>query len=318
MFRRRGQRSTRPGEHRPVMLDQVLAALDPKPGEVVVDCTVGYAGHAVELLRRVGPEGMLVALDLDGGNIPAATEKLAAVGHLFALHHANFAGVLSALAAEGLAGCDVLLADIGMSSMQVDDGDRGFSYMRDGPLDMRMDRSRGPTAAHLLKSLAAEELAACFRDIGDEPDAERIATAIIERREIKPLERTRELMELILEAAPASINPNPLPGEPSPRQQQIRPTARVFQALRILVNRELANLQELLRVLPTCLRPGGRAAIISFHSGEDRLVKAAFRDGLRAGIYEKVSDDPIRPTFAEKTANPRARSAKMRVAVRAR
>ena len=318
MDRRRGGRSTPHGAHRPVMLDEVLAALNPQPGEVVVDCTLGFAGHAAELLRRVGPAGKLVALDLDAANLPPARDMLAAISPNFELHHANFAGFPAALAAAGLDGCDCLLADLGMSSMQVDDAERGFSFMRDGPLDMRMDRTRGRTAADLLHTLPAEDLAAAFRELGDEPEAEAIAQAIVRRRAAQPLERTRELMDLVMEAAPVRVNPNPMKGEPTPRQQMIRPTARVFQALRILVNRELANLQELLRVLPWCLRPGGRAAVISFHSGEDRLVKAAFREGLRGGVYAAVSEEPVRPTFGERTDNPRARSAKLRWAVRAR
>jgi 16S rRNA (cytosine1402-N4)-methyltransferase len=237
---------------------------------------------------------------------------LAAVGPNFHLHHGNFAGVPQALAAAGLDGCDCLLADLGMSSMQVDDPERGFSFMRDGPLDMRMDHTRGRTAAELLNTLPADDLAAAFRDIGDEPEADKIAAAIVHRRGTRPIERTRELMELVMEAAPVRVNPNPMKGEPTPRQQMMRPTARVFQALRILVNRELANLQELLRVLPWCLRPGGRAAVISFHSGEDRLVKAAFKDGQRTGVYEQISEEPVRPTFGERTDNPRSRSAKLR------
>jgi len=298
------------------MLGEVLAALDPKPGEVAVDCTVGYAGHAVELLRRVGPAGKLIGFDIDPANLVPAREKLAAVSPSFTLQHGNFAGFPTALAAEVLDGCDCLLADLGMSSMQVDDPDRGFSFMRDGPLDMRMDRSRGRTAAELLNSLSAEELASTFRELGDEPEADKIAAAIVQRRTTKPLERTSELMDLVLEAAPVRINAHPRKGQPTPRQQRIRPTARVFQALRILVNRELANLQELLRVLPWCLRPGGRAAIISFHSGEDRLVKAAFKEGLRAGVYGRVSEDPVRPTPGERFENPRARSAKLRWATK--
>ncbi len=317
MDRRRGRRSTPPGAHRPVMLDEVLAALDPKPGEVVVDCTLGFAGHAAELLRRVGPTGKLIALDLDPANLPPARERLAAVSPDFELHHANFAGFPAVLAAAGLDGCDAVLADLGMSSMQVDDADRGFSFMRDGPLDMRMDRTRGRTAAELLNTLPAEDLAAGFRDLGDEPEADTIAAAIVSRRSTKPIERTRELMDLVMEAAPVRVNPHPMKGEPTPRQQMIRPTARVFQALRILVNRELANLEELLRVLPWCLRPGGRAAVISFHSGEDRLVKAAFKEGQRTGIYKAISEEPVRPSFGERTDNPRARSAKLRWAVRA-
>jgi 16S rRNA (cytosine1402-N4)-methyltransferase len=298
------------------MLDEVLAALDPQLGEVVVDCTLGYAGHAAEFLKRVGPTGRLIGLDLDAANLPPAREKLASISPSFELHHTNFAGLPAALAAGGVDGCDCLVADLGMSSMQVDDAERGFSFMRDGPLDMRMDRTRGRTAAELLNTLPAEELAAAFRDLGDEPEAQKIAAAIVQRRAMMPIERTRELMGLVLEAAPVRVNPHPVKGEPTPRQQKIRPTARVFQALRILVNRELANLQELLRVLPWCLRPGGRAAIISFHSGEDRLVKAAFKEGERTNVYERISEEPVRPSFGERTDNPRARSAKLRWAVR--
>ncbi|MSR54859.1 MAG: 16S rRNA (cytosine(1402)-N(4))-methyltransferase RsmH [Gemmataceae bacterium] len=318
MHRRRGRQSTPQGAHRPVMLDEVLAALAPQEGEIAVDCTLGYAGHSAELLRRVGPLGRLFAFDLDEGNLAPARELLAAISPSFTLTHGNYAGFPAIIAAEGMEGCDCLLADLGMSSMQVDDGERGFSFMRDGPLDMRMDRSRGRTAAELLRTMTAEDLASAFRELGDEPDAERIAEAIVQRRETQSLERTRELMELILKEAPVKVNPNPRPGEPTVRQQEIRPTARVFQALRILVNRELANLQELLRLLPWCLKPGGRVAIISFHSGEDRLVKAAFRDGVRTGVYESASEEPVRPDYSEKMDNPRSRSAKLRCAVRSK
>jgi 16S rRNA (cytosine1402-N4)-methyltransferase len=201
-----------------------------------------------------------------------------------------------------------------MSSMQVDDRERGFSFMRDGPLDMRMDRSRGLTAAELLKSLTVEELAACFRELGDEPRAADIATAIVHQRQLKPIERTKELREIIEQAAPVRVDRTP--GAPPERRQLLAPTTRIFQALRIMVNRELANLSHLLRMLPSILAPGGTAAIISFHSGEDRLVKAAFREGLRAGTYYKISDHAIRPTFEERRANPRSRSAKLRWATK--
>jgi 16S rRNA (cytosine1402-N4)-methyltransferase len=216
------------------------------------------------------------------------------------------------LAAAHVDGCDCVLADLGMSSMQVDDPERGFSFARDGPLDMRMDTSRGRTAAELLNTMAAADLAAAFRELGDEPQAEKIAAAIVARRGAAPIARTRELLELVLQAAPVVVNVKPRKGEPTIRQQQIRPVARVFQALRILVNRELASLQELLRVLPSTFRPGGRVAMISFHSGEDRLVKNAFKEGQRAGWYVRVSDDPLRPSFGERVENPRARSAKLR------
>jgi 16S rRNA (cytosine1402-N4)-methyltransferase len=290
-----------------VLLDEVLAALAPRPGEVAVDCTVGWAGHAAELLRRVGPHGRLLGIDLDADNLPRARERLEAVGLPFALHHANFAGLPGVLAAEGVA-ADVLVADLGMSSMQVDDPERGFSYVRDGPLDMRMDRSRGRTAAQLLATIAEADLARALRELGDEPEAERVAAALVLARRRQPLERTGDVARVLLEASRGG-------GwrlHPTPGKWNLHPAARTFQVLRILVNRELANLGELLRVLPACLAPGGRTAVINFHSGEDRLVKAAFREGLHAGVYEAVADEPVRASFAERTGNPRARSAKLR------
>jgi 16S rRNA (cytosine1402-N4)-methyltransferase len=309
-----GQRSTPAGEHRPVLLDEVLAALDPRPGQVVVDCTVGWAGHAVELLRRVGPTGRLVGIDFDPDNLPRARERLDALGCPFALHHGNFAGLQTVLAAEGIAAVDAVLADLGMSSMQVDDAQRGFSYVRDGALDMRMDRSRGRTAAQLLATISEDDLRRALYELGDEPQAERIAAAVVRARQSAPVERTTDLARIIREAT-ADGTDRPWRLHPRPGQWNLHPAARTFQALRILVNRELANLEQLLRVLPAVLKPGGRAAIISFHSGEDRLVKAAFRDGQKAGTYAEVSADPVRAGFAERTTNPRARSAKLRRAV---
>jgi 16S rRNA (cytosine1402-N4)-methyltransferase len=309
---RSGPRSTPPGEHRPVLLDEVLAALDPSPGAVIVDCTVGWAGHSVELLRRAGPTGRVIGLDLDADNLPRARERLEAVGFPFSLHHANFAALPSVLAAEGVEAVDCLLADLGMSSMQVDDAERGFSYVRDGPLDMRMDRSRGRPASQLLATMPEEELARALRDLGDEPEAERLAAVIGAAAQRGELQRTRDLARVIMEVTKAE----PWRLHPRPGKWNLHPAARTFQALRILVNRELANLEQLLRVLPAVLRSGGRAAIISFHSGEDRLVKAAFRDGQRAGTYAAIAPEPIRATLEERAANPRSRSAKLRWARR--
>lgn len=313
-WRKRVRRSTAQGEHKPVLLAEVVAALKPQPGQVLVDCTLGFAGHSIEFLKLIAPDGLLIATDLDADNIEPAQRKLEAVGGLFSLHHTNFAGLANVIAGESVPAVDGLLADLGMSSMQVDDRSRGFSFMRDGPLDMRMDRTRGRTAAELLNTLSVEELASCFRDLGDEPRAEQIALAITAQRKAKPIERTKELRELIDQAAPVQVIRGP--GAPPERKQLLAPATRVFQALRILVNRELANLQHLLRMLPTILKPSGTAAIISFHSGEDRLVKVAFRDGFREGIYSAISEDAIRPTFEERRANPRSRSAKLRWARR--
>ena len=309
----RRPRSTPQGEHRPVLLDEVLAALAVGPGALVADCTTGWAGHSVELLRRAGPDGRLIGLDLDADNLPRARERLNAVGFPFALHHGNFAGLPTILAEEGIALVDAVLADLGMSSMQVDDAERGFSYSRDGPLDMRMDRTRGRTAAQVLATISAHDLASALNEFGDEPDAGRVAELLIEARDRGELVRTGDVARVLLDATTSGK----WRLQPTPGKWQTHPAARTFQALRILVNRELASLEQLLRVLPGLLKPGGRAAIISFHSGEDRLVKTSFRDGMRAGIYEAVSDEPVRARFAERTANPRSRSAKLRWAVRA-
>lgn len=309
---KRRPRSTPQGEHRPVLLDEVLTALAPQPGEIAVDCTLGWAGHAVELLRRVTPGGRLVAFDLDADNLPRARARLEEVGGDFTLHHGNFAGIASVLAAQGIEQADMILADLGMSSMQVDDAERGFSYVRDGPLDMRMDRSRGRSAADLLATISEAELAQALRDYGDEPDAQRVAALLVAARQHTPIRRTSDLARVLVEAqGQEAWRLHPTQGK-----WNLHPAARTFQALRILVNRELANLEHLLRVLPSLLRPGGRVAIISFHSGEDRLVKAAFRDNQRAGIFEAISPEPLRATFRERTANPRSRSAKLRWARR--
>jgi 16S rRNA (cytosine1402-N4)-methyltransferase len=288
-------RSTAPGEHVSVLPAEVLEALNPQDGQVMVDCTLGFAGHAADLLEHLGPTGRLIAFDLDGTNLPHAQNLLTEVGHPFTLHHGNFAGVANVLAAEGIVGVDGLLADLGMSSMQLDDRERGFSMMRDGPLDMRMDATRGRTAAELLATMSVEELTAAFT---------------VESREATPFTSTVQLRDFIELAAPVDVKIGP--GFLPPRKQRLLPATRVFQALRILVNRELANLQSLLRVLPYVLNPGGTAAIISFHSGEDRLVKNFFRDGLRMGVFAEISDNAVRPSEEEKLANPRARSAKLR------
>jgi 16S rRNA (cytosine1402-N4)-methyltransferase len=308
----RRPRSTPQGEHRPVLLEAVLAALAPRPGEVMVDCTLGFAGHAVELLQRLGPTGRLIGLDLDAEHLPRARERLQALGLPFEVRHSNFAGLPGILAELGLERVDGVLADLGMSSMQVDDSQRGFSYAREGPLDMRMDRSRGRTAAQILATISEEELCAAMRDFGDEPEPERVARLIVNARQAGELRTTADLSRLLLSASQPGWRLHPRPG-----QWNLHPAARTFQALRILVNRELNNLDGLLRLLPAVLRPGGRAVLISFHSGEDRLVKRAFREGLQAGLYEKIAAEPERASFPERQANPRSRSAKLRWAVRA-
>jgi 16S rRNA (cytosine1402-N4)-methyltransferase len=310
-----GRRSTPEGQHLPVLLAEVLDVLQPQPGSVLVDATVGWAGHSAALLARLGPTGRLVGTDLDPDNLPRAQERLASLGLPFSLHHGNFAGLPTVLATEGIETVDGILADLGMSSMQVDDPERGFSYVRNGPLDMRMDRTRGRTAAQLLETISHEELVSALRELGDEPDADRVTRAILSARDHGELQSTRDLSRVICAAVP-STKDKAWRLHPKPGKWQLHPAARTFQTLRILVNRELANLDRLLRVLPQLLRPGGRAAIISFHSGEDRLVKAAFREGLRSGVYRDISSEPLRASDEERQANPRSRSAKLRWAER--
>jgi 16S rRNA (cytosine1402-N4)-methyltransferase len=295
------------------LLADTLRLLDPKPGGILVDATVGHAGHSAALLPLLGPTGMLVGFDLDAENLAKARERLDVLALPYRLEHANFAGVQATLAAANILEVDGLIADLGFSSMQVDDPGRGFSYRREGPLDMRLDPSRGRTAAQILATIDEHELARHLRELADEPFAEKIARAIVAARTDTPPATTTELAQLIQEAT----GQTDWRLHPKEGVWKIHPAARTFQALRILVNRELANLENLLRVLPTILRPGGVAAIISFHSGEDRLVKAAFRDGLHRGDYAEVSDEPIRAGSEERFANPRSRSAKLRWARRA-
>lgn len=305
----RPRRSTPAGQHRPVLLAEILRLFDLKPGAVVVDSTVGFGGHSAELLKAVGPAGTLIGLDLDRANLDRARERLDPIGNPYQLHHLNFAGLAQVCPAP----VDAILADLGFSSMQVDDPARGLSYRRDGPLDMRLDQSRGKTAADIIGNITEDELTRHLRELADEPNAAGIAAAIVAARQREPITTTGQLAALLADVA---RKPN-WRLRPKPGVWEMHPATRTFQALRILVNRELANLEHLARVAPTLLAPGGVVAIISFHSGEDRLVKAAFREGLRRGDYREISEDPVRATFAEKTDNPRSRSAKLRWARRA-
>ena len=296
--------------HVPVLAGPVLDVLRPRPGQTVVDCTLGLGGHAKLLLERVTPGGRLVAFDFDAGNIDRATRVLSAVrGGQFTIHHGNFAGLPVKLAADGLSSVDAVLADLGVASPQIDDPARGFSYRRSGPLDMRMDVTRSESAAQLLARLSEADLRDALLDLGDETDAPAIARLVVARRKRSPIVTTEDLTALVCEARDFTLH--------RAAGAKLHPAARTFQALRMLVNREPQNLDRLLTTTPDVLRPGGRIAVISFHSGEDRRVKQSFRDGQRAGIYAETSPEPIVATEAEQRANPRSRSAKLRWAVRA-
>jgi 16S rRNA (cytosine1402-N4)-methyltransferase len=281
-----------------------LDVLALRPGTTVIDCTLGLGGHSSAMLERITPGGRLIAIDFDPGNFSIARPKLEATGGRFDLFHNNFAALPTVLAEAGVEKVDAILADLGVSSPQIDDPARGFSYRQPGPLDMRMDPTRGQPAAALLARLSEREIAEALLELGDETDAPQIARLIVERRADHPITTTEDLMAIVCEARDFTIQ--------RAAGAKLHPAARTFQALRILVNREMANLERLLRVIPDCLNPGGAAAIISFHSGEDRRVKESFRDAARGGIYADISREPIVATEAEIKANGRSRSAKLR------
>ncbi len=309
----RARGHTPAGSHVPVMLNEVVDALQPRPNEIALDCTLGHGGHAAALAARVAPDGFVIGLDWDSDELARTRADLEGRGLAVRARRSNFAGAAAVLEAEGLTAVDLVLADLGVSSMQLDRPDRGFSLKHDGPLDMRMDRSRGQPASGWLASATVEEIAGVLDRFGDEPDSDRIAQAITARfAERKPLRSTRDLVEVVLRAK--RIDPRTFKQESAFTSH---PAARTFQALRMATNREIENLAQLLRTLPWITKSGGRIAIISFHRGEDRMVSDAFARGLAEGTYSAISADPVLPARTEVHDNPRARSARLRWAVRA-
>ncbi len=308
----RAKGNTPAGTHVPILVEEVLECLRPAPGEIVVDCTLGYGGHASEFLKRIGPTGRLIGLDIDGAELERTGRRLAQEGASVSCHRSNFAGIAKVLQQENLAGVDVIFADLGVSSMQIDNPDRGMSYKHEGPLDMRMDDRLQRTGADLLRTLSEPDLAKAFSELADESDAEKIAHRIAELRAREPITQTSQLVQAVFEA-------KRLTAETWRRQRDrlgsLHPAARTFQALRILVNDEIGALKAFLQKAPLCLRPGGRIGVISFHSGEDRLVKHAFRDGYRNGVYESTAREVIVPGSREIRENPRSASAKFRWAI---
>lgn len=288
------------GTHRPIMVDEVLAVLAPKPGEVAVDCTLGYGGHAEALLARLGPSGRLIGLDQDPLELPRTEARLRAAGFgpdVLATYRSNFAGLPKALAELQLPGADVVLADLGVSSMQLDDPRRGFSFKYDGPLDMRMNPARGRPASAVLEAMTPAQLVELLKEAADETHAEVLGTELAGRSFATTGALASRIRALL----------------PRQNAQDVDSSIRgTFQALRIAVNDEFSALESLLRQLSSCLRPGGRVAILTFHSGEDRRVKAAFAAGFRAGIYGEISREVVRPAAEERRANPRSVAAKLR------
>ncbi len=301
--------------HQTVLLDEaVVSVLGARDG-LYVDATFGRGGHTRHLLAQLGPTARVLGFDKDPQAI-AAGEALAASDARFAIIHASFADIARVLAARGLAGAvDGVLADLGVSSPQLDDATRGFSFMNDGPLDMRMDSSSGESAADWLARVDETEMARVFFEYGEERHSRRIARAIVRARAEAPITRTRVLAEIVAAAHPAW-------------EKHKHPATRVFQAIRIAVNNELGDISVFLRDALAALRPGGRLAVISFHSLEDRLVKQFFQKEARGDDFPpglpvtvdmlkprlRIVGKAIEPSAAEVAANPRARSARLRVA----
>lgn len=292
------------GSHRPVMVPEVLQVLAPNHGEIAVDCTLGYGGHALQIIPRLQPNGHLLGLDADPLELPRTEARLRAHGfgpNIFSAHRSNFAGLPRVLIQSGYHRADMILADLGVSSMQLDDPARGFSLKHEGPLDMRMNPQRGQPASSLLAKASPDAIAVLLSENADEPQAAMLAGALAGRM----FATTGSLASAIRHILRSL-----------PEEEQDLSVRRVFQALRIAVNDEFSALEMLLRHLPDCLNPGGRVAILTFHSGEDRRVKKAFQSGLRNGLYAAAASEVIRASPEERHANPRSASAKLRWATR--
>jgi 16S rRNA (cytosine1402-N4)-methyltransferase len=290
-----------PPRHIPVLPAEVLMLLAPEPGQTIVDATIGAGGHSSLLVERLGPTGRLIGIDQDEAMLALARRRLS--GKPVDLVQASFEELPRVLRERAIDTVDGVLADLGVCSDQIDQAERGFSFQQSGPLDMRLDPTRMETAAELVRRLDARALADIFWEYGEERFSRRIARRIVEARERQPLETTEQLADLVRRCIPW----------PKGRRPSIDPATRVFQALRIAVNDELNTLDRLLACLPTYIRPGGRAVLISFHSLEDRRVKNAFKNG---DLWEVLTRKPVQAGEAELRQNPRSRSAKLRAARR--
>ncbi len=296
------------GTHRPICIDEILEILKPQSGEVGLDATLGYGGHAQAVLARLQPEGRLFALDVDPLELPRTEARLRSLGfgpETLIVRRMNFAG-LPSLLPETNGGFDFVLADLGVSSMQIDNPARGFTFRADGPLDLRLNPQRGQPASALLQRLTEQELTELLVANSDEPYAESIAQAL----QGQSITTTRQLAQGVRQALTGFFT------EETRDVDTRKCLQRTFQALRIAVNDEFGVLDQFLAHLPRCLKPGGRVAILTFHSGEDRRVKKAFQSGFREGVYARIAEEPIRPSGEERRANPRSASAKLRWAIK--
>ena len=291
------------GSHVPIMVEECLQALQLAPRQIGIDCTLGYGGHAMRILEHITPGGKLLGLDQDPIELPRTAQRILAAGHddsSFEAIRSNYAGITKVLQQRGLAGVDFIFADLGCSSMQFDDPTRGFSFKNSGPLDMRMNPARGLSARDWLARITPEKLAIALHEHSDEPRAESLAEALAG----KNIATTTEFAAAIRAAIRADEETLDLT------------VRRVFQAVRIAVNEEFVALDTFLRSLPAALNPGGRVAILTFHSGEDRRVKKAFQAAQREGLLSAISDTVITATPEERRLNPRSTPAKLRWAIR--
>lgn len=297
------------GPHQPVMVAEVLRCLQPSPGELAVDCTLGGGGHARALLERLQPGGCLIGLDIDSLELPRTLARIRAAGFgpaTFVVHHQSFTSLRDVLHVHGCTRADLILADLGISTMQHDNPARGFNYKGVGPLDLRMDPAHGEPASRLLDRLSEDQLATLLTTNADEPHAPIIAHLLKQQ----PIATTHALERFVRLGLTAAL---PLLSKAAVKIS----VRRTLQALRIAVNDEFSALDLLLASLPECLAPGGRVAMLTFHSGEDRRVKKAFLAGYRAGVYSSVANKVIRSSMKETRANRRSTAAKLRWAVRA-
>jgi 16S rRNA (cytosine1402-N4)-methyltransferase len=302
-------RGTTPaGTHRPICVDEIIKILKPQPGETALDATLGYGGHASEILKLIAPNGRLIGIDQDPVERAKTKARFLALGiNEPALHIApiNFSGAKKYFTDHKLEPVDMILADLGISSMQLDDPTRGFSYKIDAPLDLRMNNQSGETASELIRRLSDTDLAEILFNYSDEKKARIIAKGIIKAKPKTTVELAHAIRGVMKGFSPQIR-----------KEEGDLPIRRAFQALRIAVNQELSSLDEFLEDLPSLLKPKGRVAILSFHSGEDRRVKKSFQHFERSGVYSAVAPEFIRPSFDEQRANPRSKSAKLRWAVR--
>ncbi len=302
--------------HKPVMLAEALEYLNLEPGKVIVDCTVGYGGHSSEILKKVTPGGFLIGIDKDEEVLRKTYESFLATAkenavttereeeNNFSFYQTDFENIEETIKKAGKVRVDGVLLDLGVSSIQLDSPERGFSFNREGPLDMRMDRSASITAYDILKKISLEELERVIRVYGEERWARRIARAVIEQRsEFGCPKTTTELSRLIKSTVPFS-------------RKKIHPATLTFQALRIVVNKELESLENFLNNVHNLLNEGGRVVVISFHSLEDRIVKNVFRDRAKENVFKILTPKPVKASEIEVNGNPRSRSAKLRTAER--